>query len=274
MAWIRIEDSIFRNRKIVELPPNSKLLLIGSLCHCADQMTDGFIATGAAKATAGLLGVPWTAHKPLVDGGLWHKAEGGFMVHDYLDYQPSSQQERQRREAEADRKRRWREANARRSGEAADQRNNGTVPPSVPPHVPPGQTPGQTPSVPPSVTAEKTGDPDSQVVKASLPANDGRGEHLRDRKPDNPKIQKLVDRYLSICDQRPGAQQRLRAETEWWMPHLLDHVDFDVIDECIGRCEAQSATPPRTVGYLVQTVRTHVAPHQIVIPDPPAQEAS
>jgi hypothetical protein len=251
MAWIRIEDSMFRHRKIVEIPPHSKLLLIGSLCHCADQLTDGFISAGAAKAVARLLGVPWSAHKPLVACELWHEVAGGYSIHDYLDYQPSASQERQRREAEAD-----------PPGQPAGQQGG----------QPAGQQAGLPPGVPPPVPANATGHPDTRLLNLSSPTRTGRGEPLRDGKSENPKnqhpkTQMLIGRFLSICDQRPGAQNRLRAEAEIWIPHLLRHVDADVVDECIGRCAA-AAHPPASAKYLAQAVRTHVRPASIIIPNP------
>jgi hypothetical protein len=263
MSWVRLDDGIFRSRKILDLSPNAKLLFVAGLCHCSEQLTDGFISTGAAKGTAGLLGVPWTAHKALVNAGLWHKRADGFDVHDYLDYQPSAEAEVLKRTHEAERKKRWREANTRRQTTSS--------PASVPPNVPPGQTL----SVHPSVTAEKTGEPDSQALRLSSAFDLSLG---RDTKSDEsqeiylkPKARPLMARWLAVCDPNPNVQRRLAAEGPRWLNHLVNHVDPQLIDEAIGTCAAQSATPPRTMEYLVVTVRGMARQHDptVTIPDPP-----
>lgn len=97
MGWVKIDDAFFRHPKVTDLSPASKLLFLAGLCMAAEQLSDGELTTGAARAVAGMIGVPYTAHKPLVTAGLWHQSKEGFVIHDYLDYQRSADQERQRR---------------------------------------------------------------------------------------------------------------------------------------------------------------------------------
>jgi len=106
--WVQLDDRFFHHHKVMALNPHPKLLFIAGLTHCADQLTDGFISNGAAKAICGLIGVPAASIKPLVDAGLWHKRQDGYDVHDYLEYQMSAEQIRSNRAKNADRVQSWR----------------------------------------------------------------------------------------------------------------------------------------------------------------------
>lgn len=110
MTWIRLEDSFFRHRKVIELSKDAKLLFIAGLCYCGEQMTDGFISNAALRVVAAVVDVKATAAaKELVDCGLWHKQADGYDVHDYLQHQTSAAEIREKRQETADRVKRWRE---------------------------------------------------------------------------------------------------------------------------------------------------------------------
>jgi hypothetical protein len=110
MTWVRIESGFFRHRKVLDLPLAAKLLFIGGLCYSAENGTDGHISKSALRVLAAELDVKPTMTRWLEDAGLWHKQADGHDIHDYLVYQPSADQERQRRQENADRIKAWREA--------------------------------------------------------------------------------------------------------------------------------------------------------------------
>jgi hypothetical protein len=59
----------------------------------------------------------------LVDASLWHVEEGGYRIHDYLDYQASREQVEAGRQSNAARQKAWRE---RRKAEKQAQKNGGS----------------------------------------------------------------------------------------------------------------------------------------------------
>lgn len=111
MGWVKIDDRFFHHRKIIDLSDKARLTFLAALCHCNENMTDGFISSNAARSILGFLGAPKKVTAELTDAGLWHKRADGFDVHDYLEYQPTAEQERKRR---ADTKERVRNLRQRR----------------------------------------------------------------------------------------------------------------------------------------------------------------
>ena len=112
MTWVRIESGFLRHRKVIDLPIAAKMLFIGGLCYSAENGTDGHISKAALRVLAAELGYR-SVTTPLEEAGLWHKVEDGWMVHDYLTYQPSAAQERARRQEHANRVKRWRDQRKR-----------------------------------------------------------------------------------------------------------------------------------------------------------------
>ena len=125
MTWIRLEDSFFRHRKVIELSKDAKLLFVAGLCYCGEQMTDGFISSAAVRVVAATVGVKASASKELVECGLWHKQGDGYDVHDYLKHQTSAAEIREKRQQTAERVKRMREGrrNAPRNGVTASVTN-------------------------------------------------------------------------------------------------------------------------------------------------------
>lgn len=98
--WIKIDDSYFTHRKIVQLTGPAILMDLTGIAYCARELTDGFVAEGAILLVAALAKVPEPEKHvgELVRVGRWEKRDGGFFIHDYLDYQPSREDVIQSRE--------------------------------------------------------------------------------------------------------------------------------------------------------------------------------
>ena len=84
MSWVKIDDRIFDNPKIAALSDAAKVAYLESLTYCARELTDGFVPHKKAKDYAG---------KPRVVQELvphlWEPVNAGFLVHDYLKYNPT-----------------------------------------------------------------------------------------------------------------------------------------------------------------------------------------
>lgn len=117
MTWVRIESGFLRHRKIIDLPINAKMLFLAGLCYSAENGTDGFVSHSALRIISAETRVAPRYAADLHRAGLWHKQADGWDIHDYLVYQPSAEQERQRRQVTADRVKSWREKkSSRRNG--------------------------------------------------------------------------------------------------------------------------------------------------------------
>lgn len=87
MSWVKLDDHMPQNLKVNALSDAAFRAYVTSICYCASNLTDGFITTRQAREWAG---------KPRVMQemmpGLWEVCDGGFMVHDYLKYNPTRAQ--------------------------------------------------------------------------------------------------------------------------------------------------------------------------------------
>lgn len=142
MAWIRLDDDYFYHPKFATLSHMAFRLWHEGLVYCRKLMTDGLIKTSALKAFR--YGSPRAIRElttPIHDGvaPLWAVDTEGYRVHDYLDWNPSQDEEqRDRREA----KRRMRAFRGKAQSPPVTPDVTASVLPNVTPHVTPA-VPGQ-----------------------------------------------------------------------------------------------------------------------------------
>lgn len=117
MAWVSIDDQFHDHPKAEQVGPLGRDLYVAGLEYANRNLTDGFVP----KATAGRLvsfydipGInvtvdPYDVVKLLLEVGLWDAVDGGFEIHDYLEYQPSADEVSHRRNLKRERQQRWRE---------------------------------------------------------------------------------------------------------------------------------------------------------------------
>lgn len=138
MAWVRIDDQFPRHRRVRELRRDvaAKWLHVVALCHCGEHLTDGYIDELALEQIINDAGVPAsTAHRcipKLVGAGLWVEldTEGGYLIRDYLDYNPARRDVKEKRERASERMRSLR---TRRSREQNANTTRSSQPPAPTP---------------------------------------------------------------------------------------------------------------------------------------------
>lgn len=88
MAWVKLDDGFAEHPKVQEVGGDAAWLHVCALSYCNRNLTDGFIA---AQLIARLSDrrTPRKLAERLVTVGLWDAVEGGWAIHDYLDFQPS-----------------------------------------------------------------------------------------------------------------------------------------------------------------------------------------
>lgn len=133
MPWVRLDEEFPDHPKVVTAGPLAGWLHVCALAYCNRHLTDGFVPhaqVGRLVNFAGIIDLdvdpgpmdardlpdasPYVLADRLVALGMWEKRQGGYVIHDFLDYQPS------RAEIEAQRKVKSEagKAGGRRSGES------------------------------------------------------------------------------------------------------------------------------------------------------------
>ena len=107
MPWVRIDDRFPEHEKIVAGGPLAIALQVRALCYCARNLTDGRLSRGIVAMMAHDLDGFGAAD--MERAGLWEKTTDGWLVHDYLAYNPSRKQVEAERAAVAERVRKFRE---------------------------------------------------------------------------------------------------------------------------------------------------------------------
>ena len=110
MTWARIDDHFHGHPKVASLGPYM-LACVGlhalAISWCTDQLTDGLIPTDQVPRLAGDLalllpkGQPGELVNRLVAVGMWEETQGGYRIHDFLDYNPSKREVLQLRKTRA-----------------------------------------------------------------------------------------------------------------------------------------------------------------------------
>ena len=130
MSWARLDDQMPDHPKFLQAGDFAPLLLalyVRAVCYSSRYLTDGFIPSGAV--TPLLQGYNAWGHDTvtgdgfalardgdefdwpaiMVHAGLWESCDGGYRIHDYLDYNPTRAQVLERRADSAKRQKKHRD---------------------------------------------------------------------------------------------------------------------------------------------------------------------
>lgn len=116
MPWVKLSDDWYDNPKHIAAGPLGNAMWVTALSWCLRNLTDGYIPNGQVNrlvdpdALAALGTDARAVAATLVACGLFEQADGGYRIHDFLDYQPSREQVLDGRERERGRWRRRQEA--------------------------------------------------------------------------------------------------------------------------------------------------------------------
>lgn len=94
--FVRLHILFPRHPKVAALSDAAFRAQVSALCYCQEAETDGFVVEQVAASFA----------KPrvtaeLVRAGIWEEADGGWLIHDYLEWNDSKAEIADRREARA-----------------------------------------------------------------------------------------------------------------------------------------------------------------------------
>lgn len=202
MPWAKIDDNLHASAKFAEVSLGATGLWTLCLSWTTQQLKDGRIPTAIVRRFAGADADALAAE--LVSAGLWEVQDGGWAVHDYLDYNPSAEEIHSRRERVSE----VRSEAGRRSGEVrrSKQRTNdeqkrtkheqNTNPDPVPVPIPHTEIFSPKPPQPKNTTT----DPGQQATARGLPpavvkALEGHPTHWREALEQELEI-KQQEEYL------------------------------------------------------------------------------
>lgn len=237
MPWVRIDDHFDEHPKIASVGPLGLALFVSGLAYCNRHLTDGFIPEsvvdrlltvrvfrpGEEKVSFMCIGHYYGGNDPeiaayeasaaivsrwLVEAGLWESVDGGYQVHDFLDYQPSKSEVMSEREG-------WRERKAKSRGESRrdSPKSHGCVTP-LPVPVP-------VPDPVPDPEDEETQRTAPSGLAASRPVV--RGRKGTDRLNGNRKE----------CEELAAIQAKLRADIPGLRPLKVDDDMLAAIAKCL-----------------------------------------
>jgi hypothetical protein len=102
MSWFKGDDNLPNNHKLENLSVPAKFLYVCSLAYCARNLTDGALTARAVKIVRAECPAAAKHVGELADAGLWDRAADGYIVHDYLEYNPTREQVLAERKARSD----------------------------------------------------------------------------------------------------------------------------------------------------------------------------
>ena len=137
MAWFKVDDHFWSHPKTGDLSDGATALWLRAGSWSAGHLTDGYVPTSKLR----LFRARRRSIEELVDAGLWSGVEGGYLFHDWSDYQPSREAVTARRDATKNRVDAWRKRQGNDVTEP-DGDENGTPDVTPPPTRPDPARPG------------------------------------------------------------------------------------------------------------------------------------
>jgi hypothetical protein len=168
MPWFKVDDGFHDHPKV--LTAGNAAIGLWTRCgsYASKQSTNGFIPNAIAHAYG-----TKTVIEKLVGSGLWIRVDGGYQMHDFLDYNPTADQVKADRRAAAERQAKWRESRreSRRDNPVTSRRES---------HDPDPTRPDPTPSY---LQISSTSNVDATPDRSEDDQRSGRGQDRADVRP-------------------------------------------------------------------------------------------
>lgn len=217
MAWVKLDDRVFKHRKIRPLSCAAQLVFIRAIALSAMAESDGVIhKRDISELIEGFTGrAGKAAFAELVDAGLLHETDRGeeWAIHDFLHYQPGSARSAETRAANRDRQERFRKRDTTTPRNALRNALDSPVSNALPQRDP-------VPSRPISSSRES---------EVTTPAADDSALKPQDEKP--------LTRSQAADISHPANQARLRE----WHANTCPNIDLErELDKFALHCQARN----------------------------------
>jgi hypothetical protein len=97
MTWAKVDDGFPEHPKVEPLTDRAFRLHVTALCYCNRNLTDGVLTSKAVRAMCAATKARKKHVDELVFQSLWGALDDGFNIHDYLEWNPSSMEVKNRR---------------------------------------------------------------------------------------------------------------------------------------------------------------------------------
>ena len=135
MTWLKTDDKYPEHRKVRRLTDGAYRLHHTAMCACAKDETDGLVTESDISDMEH--GTRLRKHvDALVAAGLWDVVPAGWIIHDYLDYNPSHASLNAKRAADRERQEKYRKGRLQEPVTYVSQRDNGVTDALSQPPVP------------------------------------------------------------------------------------------------------------------------------------------
>lgn len=105
MAWAKLDDQFVEHPRISGLSDKAFRLHVASICHAARKLTDGHISHTDCRVLQALTSTRGRHVDELLKAGVWTENGGtGWVIRDYLDYNPPADVVKERRRRDLERK--------------------------------------------------------------------------------------------------------------------------------------------------------------------------
>jgi general stress protein YciG len=138
VPWVRLDEEFARHPKVLAAGPLGMAMQVAALCYCNSYLTDGFVPRSVVAGLLDLEGLGmrmWMGEvagggedatwqlvvSDVLDAGLWEEVHGGYLIHDYHQYQPSKAEVIADREQKREAGRKGGQASARARAQAGAQ---------------------------------------------------------------------------------------------------------------------------------------------------------
>ena len=88
MAWVKLEDTFVEHIKVLNAGALAGWLHVCAISYCNRNLTDGYVPGAVARRLADIP-TPQKHIDALVREGLWVESGPDYLLHDFLEYQPS-----------------------------------------------------------------------------------------------------------------------------------------------------------------------------------------
>lgn len=98
MTWLKVDDTFPSHRKVKRAGAEAIALWLAGCCYSSRHGTDGFLPSEDVPH------LEWHAPglpEQLVSVGLWEVAQGGYLIHDFLIYNPKADEVKAKKDAHA-----------------------------------------------------------------------------------------------------------------------------------------------------------------------------
>jgi hypothetical protein len=102
MPWVKLDDSFYSHPKVVAAGVEAVGLYVMALTYCSHHLTDGHVPAGWVKEKVG--GRARKLAGALVEHSLWEQNGSGWLIHDYLDFNPARASILEKRRKDSERK--------------------------------------------------------------------------------------------------------------------------------------------------------------------------